>query len=230
MSAGVAVLEGLLGGEPYEGGPSPGFDWAQWRFADGARLELITPTGTPAFLHRFLDRRGPGVHHVTYKVDSLEAAIGRARAHGYEVTGHDTSNPHWQEAFLHPKQAQGIVVQLAQSGAEDDEPEPGGATYGGFTFPPPAPRRAPAARLIGLRLSAPSEADARRLWEATLGGSPATEGDGLRFRWPDSPLSIWTGFDADAAPGPRGLELARRPFGDWPEAPLKPLGTRLVPG
>ena len=42
---------------------------------------------------------------------SLDAISARAASLGYTNVGSDRSDPHWQEAFLHPKQAQGIVVQ-----------------------------------------------------------------------------------------------------------------------
>src|SRR5215831_11761447 len=73
----------------------------------GARLEIVYPMGPPdGFLHRFLANGGPRVHHATFKVPSLDDAIARAEAHGYGVVGVDRGDPHWQEAFLHPKQAQ----------------------------------------------------------------------------------------------------------------------------
>src|SRR3989338_5435916 len=89
------VLAGVLGGVPDQGRPSGGVRWGAWRCAGG-------------FLHRFLAQRGPGIHHVTFKVVSIEAACARARARGYEIVGRDDSDPCWKEAFLHPRPALGI--------------------------------------------------------------------------------------------------------------------------
>src|SRR3989442_12626720 len=94
---------------------------------DTATTEIYTlslhdalPTyGADGFLHRFLARRGPGVHHVTFLVPSLAAACARAEAEGYEIVGRDESDSGWMTAFLHPKQALGIVVQLAQSAGRE---------------------------------------------------------------------------------------------------------------
>jgi len=118
-----ATLVGALGGEPARGMRLPTFAWASWRFAGGGLIEILEPAGADGFLHRFLAARGPGIHHVTFRVPSLAAACARARAQGYQIVGLDDTDPHWKEAFLHPKQAQGIVVQLAESSAEE-EPRP----------------------------------------------------------------------------------------------------------
>ena len=75
IADGVLFLAGVLGGRFTDGGPSGNFTGGQWAFADGERLELIEPLGEPGgFMHRFLDARGPGVHHVTFKVADIAAA------------------------------------------------------------------------------------------------------------------------------------------------------------
>src|SRR5262249_19222093 len=106
------LLESALGGAPAYGGVSPAYTFHQWRFAGGGRLEILEPRGSDGFLRRFLEQRGSGIHHVTFLIPSLDAACERARAHGYDIVGHDASSRDWKEAFLHPRQALGIVVQL----------------------------------------------------------------------------------------------------------------------
>lgn len=189
-------IESALGGVRREGGPSPGFDWVQWAFANDARLELIEPTGKHGFLHRFLERQGVGVHHVTFKVPNLELAAARARAAGYEIVGYDDSLPGWKECFLHPKQAQGIVVQFAE------------------TWPSSTGKSGPAhsgsVRLLGLRLRAHDERAAREQWGRLLGGVEEPTGTrGLvRFRWPESPMAIAVEIAPGAALGPAAVEFA----------------------
>ena len=116
MADAPAVLVGALGGTPTgDGGPSGAYTWGHWRFAGGGRLEILEPLGADGFLHRFLATRGPGIHHVTFRVPSLAEACERAVAHGLRIVGRDESDPAWAEAFLHPKEALGLVVQLAES-------------------------------------------------------------------------------------------------------------------
>ena len=114
----LPFLVGELGGREDVAGPGMGFRFWQWEFAGGGRIEILQPEGpTDGFLYRFLDARGPGPHHLTFKVPDLHDAAKRSGELGYDVLGLDTSQPAWMEAFLHPKQAQGIVVQLAGVGA-----------------------------------------------------------------------------------------------------------------
>jgi len=204
-----ALAVGELGGSPLAGGPGPGFRWAQWRYAGGGVLEFLEPAGPPGgFLHRFLDARGPGIHHVTFKVRDLAGRAERAAALGYEVTGYDDSNPGWKECFLHPKQAQGIVVQMAESIPELDQ-----YVDPGFAFPEGPPAAEPPARIVGLRLVARSAAAARRQWVELLGARCEERGGELRLRWPDSPLRLFVEIDAGAErEGARHVEVtcARR--------------------
>src|SRR5262249_61879993 len=88
MADAVPFLVGRLGGAPAFGADSGVYRFGQWRFANRARLEVLEPIGADGFLHRFLLTRGPGIHHVTFKVPRLGDACERARAHGYDVVGY----------------------------------------------------------------------------------------------------------------------------------------------
>ncbi len=115
-----------LGAVWASGGPGPGFAPAQLRFANGARVEVLMPSNVEVndFLARFLARSGPGPHHLTFKVPNLEHALDQVRRTGLEPVGIDTSDPEWMEAFLHPKAATGIVVQLAEAPHPWSSPPP----------------------------------------------------------------------------------------------------------
>jgi methylmalonyl-CoA/ethylmalonyl-CoA epimerase len=217
----LAWLARELGGRPFAAGPGPGFNFWQLAFAGDGVLEVLEPAGPPdGFLQRFLAAHGPGVHHVTFKVPELHAALARLQRFGYEPVGVNEHHPAWKEGFLHPKQAQGIVVQLAES---HPELEPEGAS---LAFPPlPEPAREPA-RLLGLRLRAPSEAAARRQWQELLGAECARRDGALVFRWPASPLALRVELDAQAPPGPLALELAAPHGSDDGAQPV--FGTRWL--
>ncbi len=218
-------LVGVLGGRRHDAGPGAGFRWWQWRFARGAVIEILEPDGPPGgFLHRFLAARGPGVHHVTFKVPDLHAAARRAREHGFEVVGFSDVFPGWKEAFLHPRQAQGIVVQLAESdpGAE---PPPGVPREWPF---PAEPECAPVAvELLGLHLSAANAERALHQWRDLLGGEAEERGGRLVFTWAESPLRIAVTLDASAPEGPLSIELLPRAGLVLPEGPHPALGTRF---
>jgi methylmalonyl-CoA/ethylmalonyl-CoA epimerase len=227
-AATAPFLVGELGGRPYEGGPGMGFLWWQWSFAGGGRVEVITPHGPPdGFLHRFLERQGPGVHHVTFKVPKLSVALERVRAHGLEVVGHDERNPGWKEAFLHPKRAHGIVVQLAESYPGLDA---GVDPRCRFPDAPPAPDVQ--ATLSSVVLSMHDRDAARQQWGDVLGGAAEEGGGALRFRWPDSPVAIAVEIDPRTREGPKRIELACPRRLALPEGPHPVLGIefRQIPG
>lgn len=117
-----SVLLRDLGGRFYQGADSPwgSFRWAQFVMPGGMKIELIAPVGEECFLHAFLATRGQGLHHLTFKVTDLDRAVTRAKELGYEVVGHARVHPKWAEAFLHPSSSNGTVIQLAQSGFEDE--------------------------------------------------------------------------------------------------------------
>lgn len=111
-----------LGGQFYQGADSPwgGFRWVQFFLPGGMKVELLAPITEDCFLHTFLGTRGEGVHHLTFKVTDLDAAVHRAQSLGYRVVGHARVHEKWAEAFLHPSSANGTVIQLAESAFEDE--------------------------------------------------------------------------------------------------------------
>jgi methylmalonyl-CoA/ethylmalonyl-CoA epimerase len=197
-------LVSKLGGKPFSAGPGLGFKFWQFSFARDGRIEVLAPAGpADGFLHRFLASRGAGIHHLTFKVPDLDAAAARAQRCGYDVVGRSELDPAWKEAFLHPKQAQGIVVQLAESHPELEPKE----WQNAFPFPPLPEAATQTADVLGVRLRAASEARARRQWQELLGAECSAEASGLVFRWPESALAVRVELDAGAAEGPLGIEI-----------------------
>ncbi|HEX9855953.1 MAG TPA: VOC family protein [Acidimicrobiia bacterium] len=120
-------LVDLMGGEVKDGGDASakGFRWIQFDLPGSCRLEMIQPldrADSNNFLVRFLERHGEGVHHVTLKVSDIHQAIERAANAGFDVVGVDLAGANWKEAFLHPKSAHGVVIQLAEWVDLDDLP------------------------------------------------------------------------------------------------------------
>ena len=115
-----------LGAEWSSGGPGTGFAPAQLRFGNAARVELLMPWAVEEndFLQRFITTNGPGPHHLTFKVPDLTSAIDKASRSGFDPIGIDLSDPEWMEAFIHPKQATGVVVQMAEAPTGWSSPAP----------------------------------------------------------------------------------------------------------
>jgi catechol 2,3-dioxygenase-like lactoylglutathione lyase family enzyme len=212
MSDAPAVLSGV----PAFGEPSGVFRWGVWMFDGGGAIEILEPLGDDGFLHRFLAQRGPGIHHVTFKVPSLDEVCARAEAHGYSIVGRDDTDPSWKEAFLHPREALGTVVQLVESGAAAS---PSWKPPAGPANPPP-----PVA-ILGLRLSCRSVERAERQWGAVVGGERECGRSGeLVYRWPGSPMRLAVEIDPAREEGPVAIEFASDRPVDVGESPHPLLG------
>jgi methylmalonyl-CoA/ethylmalonyl-CoA epimerase len=84
-------------------------------FGDGTKVELLEPLPGSTFFDRFFERNPTGgLHHLTFKVTDLTAAIEAAERAGLEVFGVSYERPEWKEAFIHPRVAHGTLVQIAE--------------------------------------------------------------------------------------------------------------------
>ena len=81
-----------------------------------ATLELLEPTSADSPIAKFIERRGPGVHHVTLRVDDIREALGRLKARGVRLI--DETPREGAEgalvAFVHPASTHGVLVELKQ--------------------------------------------------------------------------------------------------------------------
>jgi methylmalonyl-CoA/ethylmalonyl-CoA epimerase len=116
LADGWELFGGVLGGAWAYGGHSRGFWWGQLQFSAGPKVELLTPTGgaDAAFLERFLTDRGPGFHHLNFIVPDIEVTLAKVAELGIKPVGVRLQNPQWKEAFLHPSDAYGTVIQVAE--------------------------------------------------------------------------------------------------------------------
>lgn len=191
-----------LGGGRSSMGRNPVFDSRQLRFANGAKLELLSPSpkdGSPDnFVRRFLQRFGSLVHHVTLKVPDLHQALGVLAAAGLDAVDVRDDVEYWHEGFLRPSQIGGLVVQIASTPFDD-------ADWAAFTGFRPENPAANAAALWGPLLRHPDLDRARAVWTA-LGATLTDEpGGGLRCAWPDAPLDVL--IEPGEPAGPAGLRV-----------------------
>jgi methylmalonyl-CoA/ethylmalonyl-CoA epimerase len=91
------------------------FRWAQFQLPGGGIIELIEPTGDDGFLPTFLRERGEGLHHITLRVRDIAARTRELEAAGWPVVLPRFDDPAWKEAFIHPHDAHGVLIQLAES-------------------------------------------------------------------------------------------------------------------
>jgi len=188
------TLVGELGTPVLFGGANVGFKAMQVA-AGACRIELLEPHNTDVndFLARFLDRNGEGPHHLTYKTDDIRRDLARAEDAGFVPVNVLLGNDWWQEAFLHPKQAGGTVVQLAQSAIDPTDIDPEviqAANERGDLGPmqwwpdPPKISEHPA-RLERVVVTTEDIEVAMRLYQGLLLGTSSGFGDGwVDMSWP----------------------------------------------
>ncbi|MCZ7528093.1 MAG: VOC family protein [Acidimicrobiia bacterium] len=187
---------GRLGGTILFGGQGPGFRPMTLRIGDaheGMNVELLEPWDTHRsdFLARFLERDGEGPHHLTFKVPDLRATLERVGDAGLHPVNVDLSNPAWMEAFLHPREVQGTVVQLAQAAdifGDRAELLAHVADHGPRGNPawwPPAPPAGPRASMRRVVIGTPSLPETRSLYTGLLEGEEIESGEGwVELAWP----------------------------------------------
>jgi methylmalonyl-CoA/ethylmalonyl-CoA epimerase len=80
-------------------------------------VELLSPLGPETAVGRFLERNGPGMHHVAYGTDDIESALEGARAAGLALIDERprTGIRGSRVAFVHPKSTGGVLTELVQA-------------------------------------------------------------------------------------------------------------------
>lgn len=83
-----------------------------------SKIELLEPTSVDSPIAKFLEKNGPGVHHLAYEVDDCEAAIAKMIGDGARMVDEKPRNgAHGTRiAFVHPKSSNGILTELCQCG------------------------------------------------------------------------------------------------------------------
>lgn len=83
---------------------------------EGGYLELLEPTAEDSPIARYLDRRGPGIHHLALATPDLDGALSRARAHDVELIDEEPRPGAWGHdvAFLHPDSTGGVLLEFVE--------------------------------------------------------------------------------------------------------------------
>jgi methylmalonyl-CoA/ethylmalonyl-CoA epimerase len=95
----------------------------------GSALELLEATAGDSPIAKYLGKRGPGLHHITLRVDDIRAALDQLKTRGVRLID-DAPRPGAHGslvAFIHPSSAHGVLVELKQAGGR----RPGAGGQGG---------------------------------------------------------------------------------------------------
>ncbi len=113
LSAAITLYEGLTGARSsaVEELPAQGV-----RVAFVGMVELLEPLTPDSAVGRFLERNGPGMHHIAYRTDDIHAEMQRMAAEGYELVDKEPRPGAFGHlvAFLHPRSTGKVLVELVQ--------------------------------------------------------------------------------------------------------------------
>jgi len=79
-------------------------------------IELTEAISPDAPIARFIERRGEGIHHISFEVDDIDAELVRLKSEGFQLIDEKPrrgADGHWV-AFIHPKSTNGVLVEISQ--------------------------------------------------------------------------------------------------------------------
>lgn len=83
---------------------------------EGTTLELVTPTDQQSGLAKFLKKRGNSIHHISFEVEDIDAALSHLKKKGVELVDKEprAGAEGKRIAFIHPKSCGGILIELKE--------------------------------------------------------------------------------------------------------------------
>lgn len=128
LTAAEDLLARLLGRKPYKRETVAEQHVTTSFFTAGgpkAKLELVAAEGGQGAIHKYLEKRGPGLHHLAFEVDDIEAEMQRLAADGFELLQEKPTRGADNKlvCFLHPKSTNGVLVEICQSLPQPEDPE-----------------------------------------------------------------------------------------------------------
>lgn len=121
LDAAITFHTQALGGRlaHRETNEAQGVEEAMIAFGDGAQIQLLAPLTPASTIATFLDRNGPGLQQLAYRVRDVDAAAQRLRSAGlrllYDTPRRGTAGSRIN--FVHPKDAGGVLIELVEPAA-----------------------------------------------------------------------------------------------------------------
>ena len=86
-----------------------------------SQIELVRPTTPDSGLARYLEKRGPGMHHICLQVQDIEVMLTRLKSKGVQLINEQprTGSDGRKYAFVHPKSANGVMIELYELPASE---------------------------------------------------------------------------------------------------------------
>ena len=97
------------------------FFWRVFSLGDLSRIEIIKPSGKGSFLDNFLEnKKNGGIHHITLQTPDIHEAKKTLQNNNIPYFGYNEYDEfYWKEVFIHPKDAFGVLIQIAEFNPDD---------------------------------------------------------------------------------------------------------------
>ncbi|MFT7155014.1 MAG: methylmalonyl-CoA/ethylmalonyl-CoA epimerase [Parvicella sp.] len=81
-----------------------------------SKIELLQATSTDSAIHKFIEKKGQGIHHIAFGVDDIESEIERLTKEGFRMIHEKPKKgaDNMLIAFMHPKDSDGVLIELCQ--------------------------------------------------------------------------------------------------------------------
>jgi len=115
LEAALAIYRDILGLKPSQPVTADGASIVSIKL-DEIEVELMEPISPDSPVAKFIERRGPGIHHICYRVSNLDGTLDECRRLGFQLID-DSPRPGAEGrrvAFIHPKAAGGILLELTE--------------------------------------------------------------------------------------------------------------------
>ncbi len=115
LEAALAFYRDVLGLTPHPPETADGATIVSLPFGT-SEVELLCPERPDSPVARFLEKRGPGIHHICYRVPDLDQALDRCKAAGYQLVDQVPRRGAGGRriAFVHPRSTAGILLELTE--------------------------------------------------------------------------------------------------------------------
>ncbi|HED09761.1 MAG TPA: methylmalonyl-CoA epimerase [Caldithrix abyssi] len=83
-----------------------------------ATIEYLEPAAEGSPIQKYLDKKGPGIHHIAYRVDDLQKTLDILKKRGFRLIDEQprAGAEGKKIAFVHPKSSNGILIELCETG------------------------------------------------------------------------------------------------------------------
>jgi methylmalonyl-CoA/ethylmalonyl-CoA epimerase len=96
------------------------------KLGNGSNIELLEPTSDDSTVKKFLEKRGPGIHHICLRVKGIDALVESLKAKGIQMIDQTPKlgAHNCRVAFIHPKSTGGVLIELSEPSKDHHGSDP----------------------------------------------------------------------------------------------------------